>query len=148
MPPSLQQLVLGQSRTRRRVWPALAVVLFVATFAAYAVGVFHVSGGVVLVPGHAALVGLLAAGAVGYARGGLAFAWLVAFGALLGERADHAFFGLSGRSRVEQAAYFLQPEGLVVFAVMGVVLGTLAFAGGALVRWSGDTLRGDPAGID
>ncbi|WP_255198143.1 hypothetical protein [Halorarius litoreus] len=140
MVPTPRQLLLGRE-PHRRLWPAVAVVLFVGTFAAYAVGVFHIPGGVVFIPGQAALVGLLGAGIVGYARGGLLFAWLVCYGALLGNHADHAFMGLSHRTRVEQAAYFFELDGLGAYAVMAVVLGLLAFAVGALARWGYETLR-------
>lgn len=140
MVPTPRRLLLGRE-PRRLLWPVLALLLFLATFTAYAVGVFHISGGVVLIPGEAALVGLLAAAAVGAVRGGAAFAWLVTYGALLGYHADHAFMGLSHRSRLEQAAYFVELDGLVVLAVEAVVVGTLAFAVGTVARWGYDTLR-------
>lgn len=140
MGPSLRQCLLGRESHRDR-WLALALVVFVATVTAYAVGVFHISGGVVFIPGQAALVGLLAAAFVGAARGGLLFAWLVTYGALLGYHADHAFFGLSHRTRLEQAAYFLELDGLAVLAVEAVVLGSLAFVVGRLARWGYDTLQ-------
>lgn len=139
-----RQLLVGDADTSLVRWPALAVGLFATTFAGYALGVFEITGCVVFVPGHAALVGLLAAAVVGYLRGGVVFGWLVVFGALLGNRADHAFLGLSSRTRVEQAVYFLQFEGLVVYAVVAAVLGGLAFTAGALVRWGVD-LRDEPA---
>lgn len=143
MVPSLRSLLLGRVRSRRRAAAtALApVAVFGATFAAYALGVFSVAGCVVFVPGHAALLGGVAAAAVGGARGGLLPAWLVAVAALLGFRADHAFLGLSGRSFPEQLAYFLQAEGLVVFGVMGAVLGGVAFVAGSLGRVTLDELR-------
>lgn len=134
--------------TRPLGWLALAVGCLLATFAAYAVGVFHIPGGVVFIPGQAALVGLLAAAVVGAARGGIASAWLVCYGALLGHRADHAFMGLSYRSRVEQAAFFIEPDGLVVFAVQALVLGSLALAIGALARWGLDAVRESAGSVD
>lgn len=143
---SLRRLMIGRSNRGHRTlrWTLVAVGLFATVFAAYATGVFAIAGGVVWIPGEAALVGIVAACLVGFDRAGLAFAWLVAFATLLGYHADHAFFGLSSRSFREQVAYFLTPEGLLVFGAEGVVLGTIAFAVGAVARRLLATLRTDP----
>lgn len=114
----------------------LAIGGFLLTLAAYATGLAAVSGGVVWIPSHAALVGLVAALVVGSLRGGLLSAWLVAAAPLLAFRADWAFFGLSSRTRPEQVAYFLDVEGLAVLGLLAIVLGTLAFALG----WAGRRL--------
>lgn len=136
MAPSIQSLLIGPDRPRT-VRPRLALAalgLFAISFAAYALDVFFVSGGVVWIPFHGALIGVLAALAVGYLRGGLVFAWLVTYAAELGYHADHAFLGLPRRTFVEQFAYFLRPDGLVFIGVQAVVLGSIAFGVGALVR--------------
>ncbi|WP_255151545.1 hypothetical protein [Halorarius halobius] len=133
---SSERVLVGRPAAWNRpaVWLCLAVACFLGTFAAYAVGVFHIAGGVIFIPGEAALVGLVAATLVGLARGGAVPGWLLAAASLYGYRADHAFLGLSGRTLAEQTAYFLGVEGLVVLAVQGVVIGTLAVAVGALAR--------------
>lgn len=129
-------VLFGRRRTDRRpsVLLVLAVGVFATTFAGYALGVFYVSGGVVFVPYYAAVVGMVAAGAVGYSRNGVAFAWLFTYASLLGFDADHVFLGLSGRSLSSRLAAFLQPDGLTFFAVIALVLGTLAFGLGFLAR--------------
>jgi hypothetical protein len=143
MSPSIRQVLFGVAGRRLGParWVALAVALFLGTFGAYGVGVFEISGGVVFVPGHAALVGIVAAVVVGYARRGFVAGWLVAYAALLGYRADHAFLGLSSRSRLEQLSYFLGLEGLVVLGTMALVLGSLAVGVGWLGRWGTDAVR-------
>ena len=143
MVPEIRSALLGTNRTslNRYVTIALAFGVFAATTAAYATGVFAVSGGVVFLPSHAAIVGMTAAGWVGYSRGGLVLAWVVAYASLLGYHADHAFFGLSGRSLLERAAYFFSLDGLVFFGVEGVVLGTLGLFAGRLVRTGISFLR-------
>ena len=120
----------------------LAVGGFATAIAGYALDVFGVSGGVVFVPFHAAVFGMGAACLLGGLRRGLLFARVAAYAALLGYQADHAFFGLSGRTLGEQFAYFLEPDGLAVLALMVVVLGTPAFVAGSLARLCVDTVRG------
>lgn len=143
MQTTLRRLLLGPERRghRRLVPPLLAVVLLVGTFAAYGTGLFAIQGGVVFVPGDAALAGLVAAVAVSYARGGLLAAWLVAYGSLLGYNAYHAFLGLSSRSLVEQTAYFLELDGLFVLAVEGVIVALLAFPLGWGCRRAAEGIR-------
>ena len=141
----IRTLLLGvpENRFGRSLAVVAAVTLFAATFAAYAVGVFEVSGCVVFVPGHAALVGVLAAATIGYDRGGLAFGWLVAYAPLLGYNADHAFLGLSNRSLADRLAYFVEPDGLAFLAAIALVVGTVAFVAGLLGRWAVDVARGE-----
>jgi hypothetical protein len=136
MNSALRSLLVGttQSASRRYLVVAVAVGVFATTLAAYALELFSVSGGVVWIPFHAATVGVIAGFWIGYARRGLLFAWLVTYAALLGYHADHAFFGLSYRGFVDQLGYFLELEGLVVLALEAVVLGTLAFVLGGLLR--------------
>ncbi|MFB6250793.1 MAG: hypothetical protein ABEI27_03735 [Halobellus sp.] len=128
--------LVGRERVwyRRVLWPIVAVFVLLLTFAAYATGLFTVSGGIVWIPGDAALVGFTVAALVGYDDGGLISAWFVSVAALLGYRADYAFTGLSYRTRLEQAAYFFQLEGLLIFVVEALVIGSLAFLLGAAVR--------------
>jgi hypothetical protein len=111
------------------------------TLAAYTLDVFSISGGIVWIPVHAALLGMGAAGWVGYAQDGLVFAWLVTYTSLLGYHAHHAFFGLSGRTVGEQLAYFVELDGLAVLAVEGVVFGTVAFGLAAVLRRATAPLR-------
>jgi len=144
MVPSPRALLVGPPAHRRRyVALALAPALFAATFAAYAVGVFGVSGCVVFIPGQALLVGVAAAAAAGYVRVGLVAAWLGAYAPLLGFNAHHAFVGLSSRTRVEQLAYFLELDGLAFYAVVALVFGAAAFAAGYALRTGVAVLRGD-----
>lgn len=135
MPSTVRSLLFGQRRGRDAIQTLLlaALGLFAASFAAYAVDLFAVSGGLVWIPFHGALVGMAAAGVVGYLRGGLAFAWLMAYAGVLGYHADHAFIGLPRRSFAEQLTYFLRPDGLAFLGVQALVLGSLAFTVGALL---------------
>lgn len=124
-----------QPTNRRLLWPFVALLLFVITFAAYAYDVFTTPGGIVWIPVDAALVGSIVAILVGYDHSGLIPAWLVTYAPLLGYRADHAFLGLSSRTFPEQFVYFLQLEGLFVLAVEALIIGLFAFLLGAAVRW-------------
>ncbi|WP_338726855.1 hypothetical protein [Haladaptatus sp. DJG-WS-42] len=133
MVPTLRSLFLGSKQPRWLFVAFLTCGLFALTFAAYAVGLFRVTGGVVFIPYDAALVGVLAAFGVGYARRGLLVAWIFAYASLLGYLADHAFFGLSYRPFLDQLGYFLQLDGLAFLAVEALVLGTLAFIVGMTV---------------
>jgi hypothetical protein len=144
VPSALRRRLLGSDAAQRRVLLGVAAALFAGTFTAYAVGLFAVAGGVVFIPRDAARVAVLAAVWVGYRRGGLALAWLVAFAPFLGFRADWAFLGLSGRSLVEQAAYAVDPEGVAVNALFALVLGTLGFGAGWLLRWGVASAGADP----
>lgn len=143
MDSSPRSLLLGPERGRfqRRLDALSAILLGVLTFLAYAIGVFEVSSGVLVVPGDATLVSLVAAGGVGYRRGGVAVAWLVAVAPQLGFRADWAFFGLSSRSLGGQLAFLFDPVSLAVSAVIALVFGTLGFGVGALARWTTALLR-------
>jgi hypothetical protein len=143
MSSALHALLVGSDRSDAPPYlvAALAFGGFVGTVAAYVLEIFVISGGIVWIPFHAAVVGMCAGCLVGYVRRGLLFAWIVTYTALLGYRADHAFFGLPGRSLGEQAAYFLEPEGLAVLAFEAVVLGAIAFGLGWSSRVGIDALR-------
>lgn len=136
MAAQISSVLLGSdlTRTRRHLYLVLAIVLFGAVFAGYAIGVFYVSGGLVWIPYYAAIVGMIAACWVGYYRDGLVIAMMVTYASLLGYHADHAFIGLSSRSFLERLAYFTRLDGLAFLGVEAVVLGTLAFTMGYLLR--------------
>ncbi|MFC6798717.1 MULTISPECIES: hypothetical protein [unclassified Haladaptatus] len=148
MRPSLQSVLLGTNRTAsyRMFWAALCSSLFLFTFAGYALGFFEVGGCLMIIPGDAALVGMAAAFGIGYSQNGLLFAWLGTFASLLGFTADHAFFGISRLSIREQLSVVFEWDGLAFFAIAGVVLGSLAFSVGILVRAGVVLLRRELAG--
>lgn len=134
------RLLIGTDRSRSH-WSlvgVLAFALFITTFAAYASGLFRVSGGVLLIPFHAAIVGMLGAAVIGAVRGGLVATWIITYMPFLGFHADHAFLGLPGRPFDEQLAYFVRPDGLAMLAIEAIIVGTLAFALGMLLRWGYD----------
>jgi hypothetical protein len=113
------------------------------TFGAYAIGIFHIESGVILIPGQAALLGTILALVTGYVRAGYLSAWLVMYGPLIGHRADHAFLGLSGRTVFEQAAYFLQLEGLLINAVMAAIIAAVAYGLGWSLHVGVSVLSGE-----
>jgi hypothetical protein len=137
---SLHTVLFGTDTDRRR-FAALPLAAFLVTFAAYATGVFTVTGGVVFIPGDAALLALAVCLGLGYRRAGAVLVWLTAYGAFLGFRADHAFMGLSYRSRLEQLVYFLEFEGLTVLAIEGLVVGTIGAAVGYVASLAVETLQ-------
>jgi hypothetical protein len=140
---TVRELLLGSehSHFKRALAPFTATVLGVATFVAYAVDFFAVSGGVLIIPGDATLVGIVVAAAVGYRRDGLVFAWIHLLATYLGFHADWAFLGLSGRSVAEELAFFFDPVSLAVFLTAAVFLGTLAYSAGVLTHWSVSLVR-------
>lgn len=137
MVPPLRALLIGpeDGSFQRRLDVLSAVAIGALTFAAYALGAFQVSGGVIFLPGDATIIGLVAAAQVGYRRGGLAFAWLTAYAPLLGFDAEWAFLGLSSHTLSGKLAFLLDPVGLAVHAMAAVVFGTLGFAVGYLARY-------------
>ncbi|OYR38104.1 MULTISPECIES: hypothetical protein [unclassified Halorubrum] len=138
-----RRVLLGSNRngSPRRYRLLVPPLLFLAVFAAYAVGAFEVSGGVVFLAGDAAVVGVLAAAVLAYRRAGLALAWASVYGALLGYNADHYLLGLSGRPLGERVAALVGPDGLAFVGVEAVVLGTLAWVGGAAAARAAEALR-------
>lgn len=137
MVPPVRPALFGSKLSARQRYLSLAVIvgLFGTTFAAYALDIFEVAGGVVFIPGHAALVGVLGAGVIGYQRRGLAVAWAGTYAALLGYSANHYFLGLPGRSLLDRAAAFAQVDGLVVLGLEALILGTVGFLTGMGCRW-------------
>lgn len=131
---TFRSLVFGTDRPRPAVAFDLLSVAFVfgATFVAYAVGVFAVGGGVVFVPGHAALVGVVGAAFFAVRERGLLLAVLAVYAALLGYSADHYLLGLSGRTLPERIAALLQLDGLAFLAVLALVVGTVTWALGTI----------------
>ena len=129
----------GSPRRRHLLVPPLA---FLSAFAAYALGIFAISGGVVFLAGEAALVGVLAAAVLAYRGAGLALAWATVYGALLGHGADHYLLGLSGRPLAERVAAFLGPDGLAFVGVEALALGTLAWVAGAVANRAAAEIRG------
>lgn len=140
---TLRSVLLGTRRSASR-WSVVIVIclgVFAAVITIYALELVSVSGGVVWMPFHAAVVGTVVGTWIGYSQRGFIAACLVVYASLLGYHADRAFFGLSNRSFPERTTYFFRPDGLGFLAVEAVALGTVAFVFGSLVRWSADPLR-------
>lgn len=121
----------GSPRRRRLLVPPL---LFLVSFAAYALGIFAHAGGVVFLAVDAAVLGVLAAAVLAYRRAGIALAWAVVYGALLGSNADHYLLGLPGRPLGERVAALVELDGLVFVGVEALALGTIAWVVGAVGR--------------
>lgn len=147
MVPALRPVLYGHhdSRFQRTLGVLFAVSILIATFTAYALGLFHVTGGVIVFPEDATLVGFIAAVGIGSRRGGLVFAWLAPFAAYVGFRADWALLGLSSHSLADKLAFLFAPVGLVVLAVATLLVGTVGFSIGYLGQWSINRLKGSPA---
>lgn len=143
---SLRSMIVGmnQSKRSRSIVVALAVGGFLATFAGYATGVFSTSGGVLLVPFYAAIVGMIASSWAGYCKSGLLVAWLVAYTPLLGFHTEDAFLGSRGQSVGEQLMHLIQPTALVVLGIEAIIFGTVAFVIGFLLREGFDSVRENP----
>jgi hypothetical protein len=129
------------NRFQRNLDLLYAVGLLIGTFAAYGVGFFQVTGGVIVLPEDATLVGFVAAVGIGIRRGGLLIGWALPFAAYLGFRADWALLGLSSHSFVGKIAFFFAPVGLGILAVAAIIIGTLGFITGHLFRWCLGVLR-------
>lgn len=132
--PSLRTLLVGPKRTRPRPDLRLLVppLCFAFVFAAYALGAFEISGGVVFLAWDAAVVGVVAAAGLAFRRSGVVASWVTVYAALLGYSANHYFLGLSGRSLGERFVALLGVDGLVYLSVQAVVLGTLAWLVGTV----------------
>lgn len=133
---SLQSILLGtaQSNRDRLTLFVLALGGFVLTFGGYALGVFSVSGGALLIPFYAAIVGVIAACWVGYSKGGLLFAWLVAYVPMLAFHAEDALLGARAQTIGERLTSLIHPEAFVVLGVEAIIFGTVAFIVGYLLR--------------
>jgi len=140
----LRRVLLGRPRSRLQWALDVLVILTVltGTFGAYALGLFQVSGGVIVLPAAATLVGFVVAVGVGARHDGLVVAWLGLFAAYIGFRADWAFLGLSSHSLGGKFAFLFDPVGLAVLGVATLVIGTVGFAVGYLGRSSIERLRG------
>jgi len=140
----LRRVLVGRPRSRFQ-WPLNTLVILTiltGTFGAYALGFFQVSGGVIVLPAAATLVGFVVAVGVGAQHGGLVVAWLGLFAAYIGFRVDWAFLGLSSHALGGKLAFLFDPVGLAVLGVATLVIGTVGFAVGYLGRSSIERLRG------
>jgi len=137
MVPALRTVLFGHhySRFQRTLGVLFAVGILIATFTAYALGLFQVTGGVIVLPADATLVGFVAAVGIGSRRGGLVFAWLAHF-AYAGFRADWALLGLSSHSLAGKLAFLFDPVGVAILAVATLIIGTVGFSLGYLSQWS------------
>lgn len=112
---------------------ALAIAFFTITFTTYALNIFELSGGVVFLAFHAAVIGMLGAIWAGYHRRGLVAAWIITYATLLGQSANFYFLSQPpNQSFADRAAEFIQFDGLVFLGIEALVLGTLAFLVGVL----------------
>jgi hypothetical protein len=136
MVPALRIVLVGRPRSRFQgtVDGLVAFTVLIGTFGAYALGVFQVSGGVVVLPGAATLVGFVVAVGVGARRRGLLVAWGSLFAAYIGFQAEWAFLGLSSHSLGGKLAFLFDPVGLAVLGVASLIIGTVGFAVGYLGR--------------
>ncbi len=144
---SLRALLLGtdQPEHDRTVVLALAVAGFVVTFAGYASGVFSTSGGVLLIPFYAAVIGMIAGGWIGYSKNGLLFACISAYASMLGYHAEDALLGSRSQSLGERVGYLVRPDVHAALGVEAIVFGAVAFVFGLLVRVGFDLFRGRSA---
>lgn len=125
---SSKRLLFGTESSRSLRFWVVPLAVFVVTFAAYATDAFAVSGGVVWVPGDAAVVGLMVCAVLGYLSAGFLLAWASAYAGTLAYHADHYFLSLSSHSRPEQLRDFLALDGLVALAVIALLVALVGFA--------------------
>lgn len=139
---ALRTIVLGSEHgeTRRGLRTSLALSIFGITFLAYELGIFFDSGGVVLIPFHAAIVGVIVAFWAGYNRNGLLFGWVFTYLSFLGWHAEWAT-EISVRPLADRVAYVVRPDGLLALAIIGIVVAVVGFTAGVLTRRGIDTLR-------
>jgi hypothetical protein len=136
MVPALRTVLLDRTRSRVQ-WTLdglVVLTVLIGTFGAYALDVFQVSGGVIVLPGTATLVGFVVAVGVGARRNGLLVAWVCLFAAYIGFQAEWAFMGLSSHSLSGKLAFLFDPVGLAVLGVASLIIGTVGFAVGYLGR--------------
>jgi len=138
-------MLLGSKRgkPRQTLLIGLGLGIFVLTFVAYELDIFYHSGGVVFIPFHATLVGVIAAFWTGYSRIGLLSGWVLTYLSFLGWRTEWAT-DISPRPFIERVAYIIQPDGLVVLAIVGVGVAVIGFTVGSLARKTIDMLRSGP----
>lgn len=144
MVPGLRTVLVGRPRSCFQWTFDVLISLFVliGTFGAYALDVFQVSGGVIVLPGVATLVGFVVAVGVGARRSGLLVAWVSLFAAYIGFQAEWAFLGLSSHSLGGKLAFLFDPVGLAVLGVASLIIGTVGFAVGYLGRLGIEQFRG------
>lgn len=136
MVPALRTVLVGRRRSRFQ-WTfdvLITLLVLIGTFGAYALDVFQVSGGVIVLPGAATLVGFVVAVGVGARRSGLLVAWVSLFAAYIGFQAEWAFLGLSSHSLGGKLAFLFDPVGLAVLGVASLIIGTVGFGIGHLGR--------------
>lgn len=146
MVPPLRAVLVGRPRNRIQ-WgldALLVLSLLVGTFAAYALGLVEVSGGVIILPGAATLIGFIVAVCLGIGRRGLLVACVSVFAAYIGFQAEWAFLGLSSHSLTGKLAFLFDPVGLAVFGVAALIIGTVGFGVGSLGRASFERLGWRP----
>jgi hypothetical protein len=115
--------------------------VLIGTFGAYALGVFQVTGGVIILPAAATMVGFLVAVGIGARRNGLLVAWGCLFAAYMGFQAEWAFLGLSSHSLGGRLAFLFDPVKLTILGVSSLILGTIGGGVGYLGRLSVERLR-------
>jgi hypothetical protein len=126
----------------RRTHLALAFALFVLSIPAAALGPLAPQGGVVFVPVNATLLGTFVAAVVGFRKGGILPVWLAVYAPLLGFHADWAFLSLPpSRSLAYQVGYFLEPDGLAVYALIATVFGVVGGTVGLATRYAVEYVR-------
>lgn len=146
MVSALQAVLFGHhySRFQRNLGVLFAVGILIATFSAYALGLFQATDGVIVLPKDATLVGFIAAVGIGARRGGLVFAWLAHFAAYVGFRTDWALLSLSSHSLTDKLAFLFDPVGLGILVVAALLIGTIGFSFGYLGQWSINRLKNSP----
>ncbi|ELY77137.1 hypothetical protein [Natrinema gari] len=130
---ALRKHFLGNQFERNLTFLAVPVI-FLGTFTAYAIGLFTVEGGVILLASNATSIGIIIAASVGYRRGGLIAAWVSLFAAYQGFYAEWAFLGLSSHSLTGQLAFLFDQVRLAFAAGASIAFGTIAYIGGVLVH--------------
>jgi hypothetical protein len=129
-----------QGGNRQSLVIGLALGLFALTFLAYELDIVSHSGGVVFVPFYAAFIGLTAAFWTGYGQIGLLSGWALTYITFLGWRTEWAT-GISPRPLTERIAYIVQPDGLVVLAIIGIGVTVIGFIAGTIARKGIDRLQ-------
>lgn len=135
-------VLFGEKSLRRRAGIVIGAVcgVFVLSFAVYVLGIAGVSGGLVVIPFHAAVIGTIGAVWSGLRRTGLVVAWSVSYASMLGFNAYTAL-RVSPRPLVDRLAVFLEPDGLAVLGAESLILGTVAYLVSVLTRRSLTVVR-------
>ena len=142
---TLRTILFGaeQIGARQVLLTGLPLGLFGVTFVAYELDIFSHSGGVVFMPFHAAIVGVIAAFWTGYRRHGLLTGWGLTYLSFLGWRAEWAT-DISPRPLIERMAYVVRPDGLLALSIIGIGVAVVGFTAGALARRGINALRASP----